>query len=116
MTAYPDRVKETSTTTGTGNLTLAGAATNFQTFNAAIGQGIYFCYVIEHQSVAEWETGIGYLSGSTTLVRDRVRASSNGGALVNLSAGTKNVFVTLIGSEVTYSGLNTAIRMMLAGN
>lgn len=116
MVAFADRVKETTTTTGTGNLTLAGAATNFQSFNAAIGQNVFFYYAIVHQSAAEWETGKGYLSGSSTLVRSEVRASSNSGALVNLSAGTKDVFCTLIASEVQDKGVTVALRMNLAGN
>jgi hypothetical protein len=91
MPAYADRVKDTTTTTGTGNVTLSGTApTGFQTFNAAFGTNKKFEYTIELNS--EWETGEGYLSASTTLVRATVIASSNAGALVNFSAGTKNVF------------------------
>lgn len=95
---FADRVKETSTTTGTGDATLAGAATGYQTFNTAFGNGSSttakrFWYVIE--GGAEWEVGRGYLSGSTTLVREFVSASSNSNALVSFSAGTKNVFQTL---------------------
>jgi len=95
---WADRVKETSTTTGTGNLTLAGAATGYQTFNTAFGNGVSavakrFFYVIEGTS--EWEIGRGYLSASTTLVREAVLASSNANALVSFSAGTKNVFHSL---------------------
>jgi hypothetical protein len=86
-----DRVKDTSTTTGTGSLTLSGTApTGFQDFNTAFGTSEPFPYVIE--GGAEWEVGIGYLSASTTLVRDTVFQSSNADALVNFSAGTKNVF------------------------
>lgn len=93
---YADRVKETTTTTGTGNATLAGAVdASYQTFNTAFGVGPSFYYEIAHQSAAEAETGIGHLSGSTTLVRDSVLTSSNGGALVNFSAGTKDVFNTM---------------------
>lgn len=89
-----DRVKETSTTTGTGTLTLAGAATGFQSFSA-IGDGNSCYYCIAHQSAAEWEVGIGtYTASGTTLSRDKVLASSNSGNAVSLSAGTKDVFVT----------------------
>lgn len=88
-----DRVKETSTSTGSGSFSLAGAPTGFQTFNTAVGTGVYFTYAIVHQTLTEWEVGLGYLSGSTTLVRDTIFNSSSGGA-VSFSAGTKDVFIT----------------------
>jgi hypothetical protein len=87
-----DRVNETATTVGTGTVTLAGAVTGYQTF-AAIGNGNTTYYTITHQSLTEWEVGIGtYTSAGTTLSRDTVLASSNSGSLVSFSAGTKNVF------------------------
>ena len=87
-----DRVKETTTTTGTGTVTLLGAATGFQSF-AAIGNANTTYYAIVGQTGSEWEVGIGtYTSSGTTLSRDTVLASSNSGSLVNLSAGTKDVF------------------------
>lgn len=88
-----DRVKETSATTGTGTLTLAGAASGFQSF-AAIGNGNQTYYAIVMG--ANWEVGIGtYTAAGTLLSRDTVLASSNAGAAVNFAAGTKDVFVTL---------------------
>jgi hypothetical protein len=95
-----DRVKETTTTTGTGSLTLAGAATGFRSFNAAIGQGPRFYYVAELPGASEWEVGVGYLSAATTLVRETVLKSSNAGSLVSFSAGTKNVFVAIAADRV----------------
>jgi hypothetical protein len=92
---YDDRVKETATTTGTGDITLAGAVAQFQSFNSAIGTNKPLEYAIVGQTGTEWEVGEGYLSGSTTLVRRRVYASSNSDALVNFSAGIKDVFCTL---------------------
>jgi hypothetical protein len=87
-----DRVRETTTTTGTGTVTLAGAVTGFQTF-AAIGNGNTTYYTIAGQGTAEWEVGIGtYTASGTTLARNTVLASSNSGSLVNFSAGTKDVF------------------------
>ena len=87
-----DRVKETTTTTGTGTITLAGAVSGFQSF-AAIGNGNETFYTIA--AGGEWEVGIGtYTSSGTTLSRDTVLESSNSGSLVNFSAGTKDVFVT----------------------
>jgi hypothetical protein len=87
-----DRVQETSTTTGTGTFTLAGAVTGFQAFSV-IGDGNTTYYAIV--GGAEWEVGLGtYTSSGTTLSRDTILESSNGGTAVNFSAGTKNVFVT----------------------
>ena len=89
-----DRVKETSTTASTGTFTLAGASTGFQSF-AAIGNGNTTYYAIVSQALTEWEVGIGtYTSTGTTLSRDTVLSSSNAGALVNFSAGAKDVFAT----------------------
>lgn len=97
MPAFKDRVRDTTTTTGTGNVTLSGTApTGLVDFNAAFGTNVPFYYTIQGQSGSEWETGEGYLSASTTLVRDRVIASSNSGAAVNFSAGTKDVFCDAI--------------------
>ena len=110
MPALADRVQETSTTTGTGNFTLLGAVTNYQDFNTAIGQNIEFSYTIRHQTLAEWETGFGYLSASTTLVRTEARESSNSGALVNFSAGTKDVFATIITDS--YMDIGQAYALM----
>lgn len=91
-----DRVRETSTTTGTGTLSLAGAVTGRITFVSGIGTGNTCWYVIENEDVAsEWEVGIGTVTDATpdTLSRTTIIASSNAGAAVNLSAGTKQVFV-----------------------
>jgi hypothetical protein len=88
-----DRVKETTTTAGLGTLSLAGAATGYQSF-AAIGNGNQTYYTISSGGGSEWEVGIGtYTSSGATLSRDTVLASSNSGAKVNLSSGTKDVYV-----------------------
>jgi hypothetical protein len=87
-----DRVQETSTTTGTGTFTLAGAVTGFQSFSV-IGDGNTTYYAIVGGT--EWEVGLGtYTSSGTTLSRTTILESSNSGSAVNFSAGTKNVFVT----------------------
>lgn len=89
-----DRVRETSTTTGTGTITLAGAVGGYQSFSV-IGNANTTYYCIANQSASEWEVGIGtYTSAGTTLARTTVLASSNAGSAVNFSAGTKDVFVT----------------------
>lgn len=86
-----DRVQETTSTVGTGTLTLDGALNSFQTFSSAIGNGNTTYYTISGGS--EFEVGIGTI-GAGTLARTTILASSNGGSVVNLSAGTKNVFCT----------------------
>jgi hypothetical protein len=96
-----DRVKETSTTTGTGTLTLLGAASGFQSFSV-IGDGNTTYYTIDGGT--EWEVGIGtYTLLGTTLSRDTILESSNGGTAVNFSAGTKNVFVTYPAERALYT-------------
>lgn len=95
MSKFADRVKETSTSTGTGNVTLAGAVAQFETFAANFEIGQRLDYAIVGQTGTEWETGRGYLSGTTTLVRELVFESSNADALVNFSAGTKDVFCSI---------------------
>ena len=97
-----DRVNETSTTTGTGTFTLAGAVTGFQTFSA-IGNGNTTYYAIVLQGGSEWEVGLGtYTASGTTLSRTIVLSSSNGGSLVNFSAGTKNVFCDYPAPKAVY--------------
>jgi len=108
-----DRVKETTTTTGTGAVTLLGASTGYQSFSA-VGDANSTYYTIAGQSSSEWEVGIGtYTSSGTTLSRDTVLASSNSGSLVTFSAGTKDVFVTypseraIIGGQGYIENANT---------
>ena len=110
-----DRVQETSTTTGTGTITLAGAVSGFQSFSV-IGNANTTYYAIVMGS--EWEVGLGtYTSSGTTLSRDTVLESSNGGTKVNFSAGTKNVFVTYPAEKATYQDANaTAIAPQLSAS
>lgn len=91
------RVKETTTTTGTGTLQLAGAVTDFQTFVAGIGDTNQCSYMIFESGTGAWERGIGTVAAGApdTLSRDIVLESTNGGAKVNLAAGAKDVFVDL---------------------
>ena len=96
-----DRVKETSTTTGTGSFTLDGAVTGFETFSSAIGNTNTTYYAIALQGGAEFEVGLGTVSAGA-LSRDTVLSSSNSDALVNFSAGTKDVFCTLPASKAVY--------------
>lgn len=93
-----DRVKETSTTAGTGTFTLDGAVTGFETFSSAIGNGNTTYYAIEIPNTTEFEVGLGTVAAGT-LARTTVISSSNSDSLVNFSAGTKNVFCTLPASK-----------------
>ena len=91
-----DRVKETTTTTGTGAVTLAGASTGFQSF-AIIGNTNTTYYTIAGQTGNEWEVGIGtYSTTGPTLTRTTVLANSSATqpSALSFSAGTKDVFVT----------------------
>lgn len=97
-----DRIKETTTTTGTGTITLGGAQTGFESF-AGIGDGNTTYYVIQHTSANEFEVGLGtYTSSGTTLSRDTIFTSSNSDAAVNFSAGTKIVFVAVPTGATVY--------------
>lgn len=87
-----DRVKETTSTTGTGTITLAGAASGFQSFSAAFSTGSVVDYVLV--SGTAWEIGQGtFTSAGSTLSRDSVHSSSAGGSKISL-AGTSDVFVS----------------------
>jgi hypothetical protein len=99
-----DRVKETSTTTGTGTLNLGGAVSGFETFVAGIGDGNTTYYSIAHRSEDEWETGLGTITDASTdtLARTTVISSSNSDSAVDFSAGTKDVFCTLPASKVSF--------------
>ena len=90
---YADRVKELSTTTGTGAMTLTGATAGFRTFASGVGVGNETYYGIVHTLDNSWEVGRGTL-GAGTFSRDVVYASSNSNLLVNFAAGDKIVFTT----------------------
>lgn len=88
-----DRVKETTTSTGTGSVALAGAFAGFQTFSATVGDTNTTYYAIVVVGGSDWEVGVGtYSSTGNSLSRDSVFASSNSGSLVDFSAGNKDVF------------------------
>lgn len=91
--AAANLVHQTTTGTGTGNLTLS-TVNGKQSFNTAFGNGVttnVFVYFISNQGAAEWEYGTGHMSDATTLVRDTVIASTNSNTAVSFSAGTKDV-------------------------
>jgi len=100
-----DRVKETSTTSGTGTLNLAGAATGFITFVAGIGDTNTTYYAIFEQGTANWEVGIGTVGDATpdTLARTTVITNSLGNTdKINFGGETADVFCTLPASKAVY--------------
>jgi hypothetical protein len=102
-----DRVKETTTTTGTGAVSLAGAVTGFETFAAGVGNSNTTYYCIAHQTAAEFEVGLGTLDGdSSDLTRTTVISSSNSDSAVDFAAGTKDVFCTIPASKLIFEDAN----------
>ncbi len=98
-----DRVQETTTTTGTGTYTLAGAVTGFQSFSV-IGNANTTYYAVTDGT--NWEVGIGtYTSSGTTLSRDTILESSNSGNAVDWGAGTKNIFVTYPAERAVFTDI-----------
>jgi hypothetical protein len=116
MTAFVinDRVKQTTTTTGTGTISLSGTETGFETFVAGIGDGVQTYYAIVHDGTADFEVGTGTVTdaGTDTLSRPSnatVISSSNSDNLVDFGAGSKTVFCTLPAKKNYFSsnGCNT---------
>lgn len=106
MPVIADRVRETSTTAGTGTITLAGAVTNYRSFATALGStATSVPYCIVDNTAATWEVGIGTFNGTTSLSRDTVTSSSNAGALVNFAANSKDVFLDASALVVHHSNL-----------
>ena len=109
-----DRVRDTTTTTGTGTVTVAGSApTGYQTLaGAGLVAGDLFPCVMSGQGTAEWEDSIATMVTGTTFNRSVVLGSSNAGALVNFSAGTKDVFIDNISKIVgLQAGLDSGQRL-----
>lgn len=91
-----DRVRETSTTTGTGTISLGGAVSQFVSFATVLGSSSSVVpYLIVGQTTTEWEYGYGTFNGTTSLTRDVIKASSNSNAAVNFSSGTKDVSINM---------------------
>ena len=107
-----DRVKETTTTTGTGAVSLGGATTGFEAFSAGVGNSNTTYYVIAHQAANEWEVGLGTLDGdSSDLTRTTVISSSNSDSAVDFAAGTKDVFCTVPASKLLVEDANNDITI-----
>lgn len=98
-----DRVKETTTTTGTGAISLGGAVTNFQAFSAVLSDADTTYYAIIDNTSSEFEVGLGtYASSGNTLTRTTILESSNSGSAVDFAAGTKNVFIAYPAEKAVY--------------
>jgi len=96
-----DRVRETTTTTGTGTINLLGAVTNFETFTANLSNSDTTYYAIIDNTNNDFEVGLGtFTSSGTTLARTTIIASSNSNSAVNLGTGTKDVFITIPASKL----------------
>jgi len=98
-----DRVKESSTTSGTGAIALAGVVQGFETFQAGIGNSNETYYAIYEDGTSNWEVGRGTLDGtSANLARTEIISSSNSDAAVNFTGNTLDVFCTLPASKAVY--------------
>jgi cytoskeletal protein CcmA (bactofilin family) len=111
--AVADRVRETTTTTGTGTLNLDGAVSGFRTFVSGIGDGNVTYYAIVHRTSAEFEIGIGTVTDASTdtLSRTTVLSSSNSNSAVTFSAGTKDVFCTQPASKAVFEDNNADVTL-----
>lgn len=99
---FADRIRETTTTTGSGNLTVNGATVGFRAFSAVCAVGTAVPYVIQGSGAvaSEFETGRGTYVGANEIRRDCVFVSSNGNNLVDLSAGTHFVSLDMTTKEI----------------
>jgi len=108
-----DRVKETSSTTGTGTFSLSGAASGFESFVAGVGNGNTTYYAIINSSLNEWEVGLGTVTDGTpdTLTRTTILASSNSDSAVNFGSGTKDVFCTYPATKSVYKDASGVVNL-----
>lgn len=115
MFSYFDRVKETSATTGTGALTLAGAVSQFQSFSSRFSNGDTFYYCAADQSGTQWETGLGtYNSAGNTISRTAIYESTNSDAVVNFTSGALYVFVVYPASKFISSNVAVGSAVSLS--
>jgi hypothetical protein len=111
-----DRVKESSNTSGTGTVVLAGAQAGYQSF-AVVGNGNQTYYTIADQVGSNWEVGVGtYYSGNVSLSRDTILASSNANAAVSFGTNTKDVFITYPAEKSVTSNNAPTSGYILTGN
>ena len=108
-----DRVRDTSTTAGSGSFSVSGTApSGYRTFSAVLSVSDTFYYSVQHQTLNEWEVGLGTYSSANTFARTTIYSSSNAGSAVTFSAGTKDVFITMAAArspQLDASGTITAL-------
>tara|TARA_R110000868_G_scaffold9836_1_gene48346 strand:+ start:1200 stop:2753 length:1554 start_codon:yes stop_codon:yes gene_type:complete len=113
-----DRVRDTSTTAGSGAFSVSGTApTGYRTFSAVLSVSDTFYYSIQHQTLDEWEVGLGTYSSANTFARTTIYSSSNAGSAVTFSAGTKDVFITMAAArspQLNASGNITALGTVVS--
>lgn len=111
-----DRVQETSTTTGTGAYTLAGAVLSFQTFaSSPLANGDtcnYFAVDVDSSGnpLGSWETGLGTWGTGAILTRTAIYSSSNAGSAVSWTSGTRRIATGLIATNLT--AINTSFTTL----
>lgn len=112
-----DRVQETTTTSGTGTLTLAGAATGYKTFSSGVGNGNTTYYVIQDPIANVWEVGRGTV-GAGALTRDTVLSnSSNTTALISLAGNLSNVWCDYPAAEAVFQNeVNDAVAPQMVSS
>ena len=110
-----DRVQETSTTTGTGSFTLAGAVTGYQTFASVLATADTTYYTIADQGGVNWEVGLGTFTSPSTLARTTILSSSNAGSAVSFAAGTKSVFITYPAGRSVLSNSSGVVPVNVGG-
>ena len=107
-----DRVKETTTTTGTGNVALGGAVSNFVTFSSVLSDSDTTYYAIVDSNNSDFEVGLGtYVSSGNTIARTAVLASSNSGSAVSLSAGSKVIFCAFPADKAVVEDANGVVSI-----
>jgi len=106
-----DRVQESTTTTGTGTLTLAGALTNYVSFSSVMSNNDTCWYAIVDSTNNAWETGLGTYQNTNLLARTTVIASSNSNAAVSLGVGSKNVFISPIAAKTLIVDVNSTVKL-----
>ena len=107
-----DRVKETTTTTGTGNVALGGAVSNFVTFSSVLSDSDTTYYAIVDSNNSDFEVGLGtYVSSGNTIARTTVLASSNSGSAVNLSSGSKVIFCAFPADKAVVEDANGVVSI-----
>lgn len=110
-----DRVRETSSSSGTGNFAVTGAFTGYVSFADAIGQGNSTYYAITNDSLGQWEVGVGTYS-SSQISRDLILKSSNNNLIVNFGSGSKEVFCTLPAERAVFNNPDGSIVYDPAGS